>query len=127
MFGRMVITPIAQLEADGDLRVAAAALIQQTEDAEIIRWIEFPASVLLLLFVPGDPQSGAIYVLDRKKGIWYGIDFEDEQFGGYSITQLEQLLNNCNFLTLVEQPGLWRSGLSWSVEPGKRPEARLRA
>ena len=31
----------------------------------------------------GDPDSGAVYVLDRKKGTWYAVDFEDEQFGGY--------------------------------------------
>jgi len=48
-----------------------------------------PASVLLFLLVPDDPDSGAVYVLDRKKGTWYAVDFEDEQFGGYSVTQLE--------------------------------------
>ena len=37
------------------------------ESVEIVRWIELPASVLLFLLVPGDPESGAVYVRDRKK------------------------------------------------------------
>jgi len=37
--------------------------------------------------VSGDPESGALYVLDRKPGTWYSVDFEDEQFGGNSVNQ----------------------------------------
>jgi hypothetical protein len=125
MFGRMMVTPIVQLGADADLQAAITALLQAAEYAEIVRWIEFPASILLFLLVPGDPESGAVYVLDRKKGTWYAVDFDDEQFGGYSVSQLEQLLSECRFLDLVERPGLWRTGLSWCVEPGKAPEARV--
>ena len=125
MFGRMTISPTVQVQPDSDLHTAVAALLQVTEQPEIVRWVEFPASVLLFLFVPGDPESGAVYVLDRKKGTWYAIDFDDEQFGGYSVSQLEQLLRECQFLDLVERPALWRAGLSWCVEPGKPPEARV--
>ncbi len=123
MFGRMMVMPIVQVGADADLQAAITTLLQATEQAEIVRWIEFPASVLLFMLVPGDPESGAVYVLDRTKGTWYAVDFEDEQFGGYSVGQLEQLLKECHFLDLVERPGLWRAGLRWCVEPGKRPEA----
>jgi hypothetical protein len=45
--------------------------------------------VLLFLCAPGDPESGAVYVLDHKPGTWYLVDFEDEQFGGYSVVQFE--------------------------------------
>jgi hypothetical protein len=123
MFGRMLVTPIVQVGADVDLQASITALLQAAEQAEIVRWIEFPSSVLLFLLVPSDQESGALYVLDRHKGIWYAVDFEDEQFGGYSVPQLEQLLKECHFLDLVERPGLWRTGLRWCVEPGKRPEA----
>lgn len=125
MFGRMMVTPIVQVGADADLQAAITALVRAAEQAEIVRWIEFPASVLLFLLVPGDPESGAVYILDRKQGTWYAVDFDDEQFGGYSVSQLEQLLRECQFLALVERPGLWRAGLSWCVEPGKPPEARV--
>jgi hypothetical protein len=123
MFGRMMVTPVVQVGADADLQASVTALLQATEHPEVVRWIEFPASVLLFLLVSGDPESGAAYVLDRRKGTWYAVDFEDEQFGGYSVPQLEQLLKECHFLDLVERPGLWRAGLRWCVEPGRRPEA----
>ena len=125
MFGRMMIEPVVQLDSGADLQTAIATLIKVAENVEIVRWIEFPASVLLFLLVPGDPDSGAVYVLDRKTGTWYAVDFEDEQFGGYSVNQLETLLKECNFLDLIERPGLWRTGLQWVVLPGMVPEAAV--
>jgi hypothetical protein len=125
MFGRMMIEPLVQVDPGADLQSAMAALVKVTETVEIVRWIELPASVLLFLLAPGDPDSGAVYVLDRKKGTWYVVDFEDEQFGGYSVSQLEMLLKDCNFLDLVERPGLWRAGLQWVVLPGMVPEAAV--
>lgn len=125
MFGRMVIAPVLQLNPEPELNGAVTALLKTTETAEIVRWFEFPQSVLVFLLVPGDPQSGAVYVLDRKRGTWYAVDFDDDQYGGYSVAQLETLLNECRFLSLVERPGLLRTGLPWVLEPGKAPEARV--
>ena len=125
MFGRMMVSPVVQVDPGVELPTAVAALIKVTENVEIVRWIEFPATVLLFLLVPEDPDSGAVYVLDRKIGTWYAVDFEDEQFGGYSLIQLEMLLKDCNFLDLIERPGLWRAGLQWMVMPGMRPEAAV--
>ena len=125
MFGRMMVSPVVQVDPGVELQTAVAALIKVTENVEIVRWIEFPASVLLFLLVPGDPDSGAVYVLDRKNGTWYAVDFEDEQFGGYSVSQLETLLKECNFLDLIERPGLWRTGLQWVVLPGMQPEVAV--
>ena len=125
MFGQMMVEPVVQLGPGIDLQAAVDALMKVAENVEIVRWIELPASVLLFLLVPGDPESGAVYVLDRRKGTWYAVDFEDEQFGGYSVSQLEMLLRDCNFLDLVERPGLWRTGLRWMVLPGMLPEAAV--
>ena len=125
MFGRMMVEPVVQLDSGVDLQAAVDALTKVAENVEIVRWIELPASVLLFLLVPGDPDSGAVYVLDSKKGIWYAVDFEDEQFGGYSVSQLEMLLKDCNFLDLIERPGLWRTGLPWVVTPGMQPETAV--
>jgi hypothetical protein len=86
----MMVEPVVHVDPEADLQSAIAALTKVTETVEIVRWIEFPASVLLFLLVPGDPDSGAVYVvLDRKKGTWYSVDFEDEQSGGYGVSQLE--------------------------------------
>jgi len=112
MFGRMMVEPVVQLGPGVDLQTGVAALIKVAENVEIVRWIELPASVLLFLLVPGDPESGAIYVVDRMHGTWYSVDFENQQFGGYSVGQLEELLKDCKFLDLIERPGLqgglWR-------------------
>ena len=125
MFGRMIVEPVVQVGPGVDLQTAVATLITVAENVEIVRWIELPASVLLFLLVPGDPESGATYVLDRKNGTWYSVDFDDDQFGGYSSCQLEMLLNDCKFLDLIERPGLWRAGLQWLVMPGMRPAAAV--
>ena len=123
MFGRMTVTPVVHVGANADLQVAITTLLRAADQPEIVRWIDFPRLVLLFLLVPGDSESGAVYVLDRKRGTWYMVDFEDNQFGGYSVSQLDQLLRECRFLDLLERPALWQSGLRWSVEPGKPPEA----
>ena len=125
MFGRMIVEPILQIQPGSGLQTSVAALIKVAENPEIIRWMEFPNSLLLFLLVPGDPNSGAVYVLDRKSGTWYSVDFEDEQFGGYSVSQLEVLLKDCRFLDLVERPGLWRTGGPWMLSPGRTPEAAV--
>jgi len=125
MFGRMVIAPVLQVNPEPELNGAVTALLKTAETAEVVRWIEFPLSVLLFLLVPGDPQSGAVYVLDRRKGTWYSVDFDDDQFGGYSVAQLETLLKECDLLALVERPGLLRTGLSWVLAPGKPAETAV--
>ena len=125
MFGRMMVEPIVQVAPSSDPQTAVATLVKAADNVEIVRWIEFPNSLLLFLLVPGDPESGAVYVLDRNKGTWYSVDFEDGQFGGYSVSQLEALLKECNFLDLIERPGLWRTGLQWVVLPGMVPEAAV--
>jgi hypothetical protein len=66
MFGRMMLTPILQVGADADLQSAIYSLLQSAEQAEIVRWIEFPHSVLLFLLVPGDPESGPVYILSVR-------------------------------------------------------------
>jgi len=125
MFGQLMVEPVVHIGPGIDLQTAVGELLKLAENVEVVRWIELPASVLLFLLVPGDPDSGAVYVLDRQKGTWYAVDFEDEQFVGYSVRQLETLLKDCNFLDLIERPGLWRSGLRWVVMPGMRPEAAV--
>ena len=127
MFGRMMVEPVVQLSPGVDLQTAVATLIKVAENVEIVRWIELPNSALLFLLVPGDPESGALYVLDRKPGTWYSVDFEDNQFGGYSLVQFETLLKDCRFLDLVERPGLWRTyRLVWYRAPRDPVRGALR-
>jgi hypothetical protein len=123
MFGRMTTEPILTVGSRCDSAAAVRSLVEAAEQVKVVKWIEFPDSLLLFVMVPGDADSGAVYVLDRKPGIWYWVDFEDSKYGGYSVAEFEQLLVECSFLTLVERPGLLRSRLNWFLEAGKAPFA----
>ena len=79
------------------------------------RWIQFPTAAVLLLLVPNDPESGAIYVYDRRDGVWYWVDFEDQKYSGYNLTDLEVLLERCCFLRLVENPACCASASGLAV------------
>jgi len=121
MFGHMKARPI--LKADTcSTNKAVEALLNATENARPVRWIEFPSAILLLLTVPGDADSGALYVFDRNTSTWLWVDFEDEQFGGYSVNDFDLLVHEYDFLTLVERPGLLRASSGWLLEPGTPAE-----
>ena len=121
MFGHMKAQPILAV-ASSPIEPAVAALLAATENAQPARWIEFPASILLFATVPVDPDSGAIYVLDRKTGSWSWVDFEDQEYGGYSTSDFDLLVHEYDFLSLVERPALLQASLGWLLEPGKPAE-----
>jgi len=121
MFGHMKAQSILAVETPS-IDPAIAALLAITENAQPIRWIEFPASILLFASVQNDPESGAFYVFDRKTSTWFWIDFEDQQYGGYSVRDFDLLIHEYDFLSLVERPGLLRATPGWLLEPGKSAE-----
>jgi hypothetical protein len=96
--------PFVRLDAGKELEIAVAELLAATDCPEIGRWIQFPRGLMLFLLVPGDNGSGAVYVYDRCDGIWYWVDFQDQNYGGYSLAELDVLLDRCHFLRLVENP-----------------------
>ena len=120
MFGHMKAQAIVRV-GTCSTEQAVQILQKQTDNAKPVRWIEFPRAILLLVVVPGDQNSGALYVLDRKTGTWFWIDFEDEQYGGYSASDFDLLVKEYDFLSLVERPGLLRTP-GWLLEPGKPAE-----
>ncbi len=121
MFGRMKAQPIIRVGRCSP-EAAVEALITATDNAQPVRWIEFSAAILLFLGVPNDLESGAFYVLDRKAGTWLWIDFEDEQYGGYSSSDFDLLVHEYDFLSLVERPCLLRANPAWLLEPGEPAE-----
>jgi hypothetical protein len=68
MFGRMTATPLVRLDTGKNLGVAGAELLATTEYPQIVRWIQFPTAPGLSLVIPRDPESGALYVCDRRDG-----------------------------------------------------------
>ena len=122
MFGHMKAEPIIRVTLASLIGDAVDALIAATEKAQVVRWIEFPAAILLFVVVPGDSQSGAFYVFDRRTNTWLWLDFEDDQYGGYSISDFDLLITEYDFLSLVERPGLLRADSGWLLQPGKPAE-----
>ena len=123
MFGHMKAQPILKLE-NSSPEAAITALVAITENAQPVRWIEFPASILWFASVQGDPESGAFYVFDRKACSWFWIDFDDQQYGGYSVSDFDLLIHEYDILTLVERPGLLKAAPGWMLEPGTPAEMR---
>ncbi|MHB8412684.1 MAG: hypothetical protein ACYDDI_12180 [Candidatus Acidiferrales bacterium] len=111
MFGKMNVIPLIDLRnapdevgrcSDG----AVARLLDVTEHPAIAKWIQFPRALFVFLVVPGDPESGAFYVYDRRSRIWLWLDFDDEKFGGYTVGDFDRLVRECRFLDIVEHPHL---------------------
>jgi hypothetical protein len=127
MFGRMDVVQIVDLQdapedVGGSLEGAVARLLVVTEYAVIQKWVQFPRALLVFLVVPGDAESGALYIYDRRSRIWFWVDFEDEKFGGYNVNDFERLLRDCKFLDIVERPHLLRTRRRWMIQPGARPQ-----
>jgi hypothetical protein len=122
MFGPMNVSVLRLPEpgsgSDGSLDAAVARLLEVGDYPEIVRWVQFPAAVLLFLMVPGDAESGAFYLYDRKQKTFYMLDFEDQAYGGYKLADYERLVGQSHFLRLVEQPWLLQCDGQWFVEPG---------
>jgi hypothetical protein len=106
----MNVTPLLSLEELGLERRAtieeASRALAQVAEAEIVRWVQFPAGVLFFTLVTGDPESGALYVFDRKSGVFYWINFEDQKWGGYSLDDYRTLVRQHKLSALAQRPAL---------------------
>jgi hypothetical protein len=122
MFGHMKAEPILAVPPGCSLKEAVSSLIEVTEGAQPVRWLEFPAAVLLFVTTTPDSQSGAFYVLDRRSNTWLWLDFEDDQYGGYSTSDFDLLVHEYDLLSLVERPGLLKADAGWLLEVRKPAE-----
>ena len=122
MFGHMKAQPIIRVTPSAALGEAVDALIEATDQAQVLRWMEFPGALLLFVAVPGHTGSGAFYVFDRRTSTWLWLDFEDDQYGGYSTSDFDLLVTEYDFLSLVERPALLSADCGWLLEPGKPAE-----
>ena len=84
---------------------ASRGLAERSE-AQIVRWVQFPAGALFFVLVPGDPQSGALYVFDRRSGVFYFVDFNDQNWGGYSLAEYEVLERTYRISRFAQRPWL---------------------
>jgi hypothetical protein len=104
--GKMSAHPLIDWhdQAKASIQEDVAAFLELGE-AIATRWIQTQKGIMLLQMVPGDLASGAIYVLDRLRQVWYMLSFEacDCDF-----TKEKFDLAFCEYklFTYVDQPGL---------------------
>jgi hypothetical protein len=132
MFGKMNVIPIVDLrhaakEVGGSVDGAVARLLDVTDHPTIAKWVQFPKALFLFLVVPRDPGSGAFYVYDRRVRIWFWLDFDDEKFGGYTVSDFDSLVRECRFLDIVEHLQLLPCQERWVVQQGARPRHAVAA
>ena len=74
-------------------------------EARIAKWVQFPKGVLLFLTVPGDPESGWFYLLDRVRWTFYTLDIaEDGRWGGYREDEFQTLAQSLGLMRFAERP-----------------------
>lgn len=132
MFGKMNVTLVldlhkAAMEVANCSDGAVARLLDLAEYPKIEKWVQFPKALFVFLIVPGDPESGAFYVYDRHAKLWWWVDFDDDNYGGYAASDFDRLVRECRFLDLVERPHLLADANQWIIEPGIPPERSSKA
>lgn len=85
-------------------------------EAVAARWIEMPQGILLLQMVPGQTDSGAIYLYDREKQVFYMVGFDGPE-DNLTVEEFNQILKEYKLLRYVEQPNLIHSPASSSPSP----------
>src|SRR5437762_13630386 len=106
----MCVSQMLQLSKLETLDEAVAKLLEFAEHPRLVRWIQFPTSLVVFLAHEDSPDSGAVYVYDRKRCVWLWVDFDDQNYGGYSPREFDALISQLHFFRLVASPGLLRSG-----------------
>ena len=121
VFGQMKVSQILRSTTLETVDQAVAKLLEFAEYPEILRWFQFPTALVVFLAHADSPDSGAVYVYDRKRCVWLWVDFNDRNYGGYSPSEFDVLIEQCHFFQLAESPALLESPVQWLVTPGERP------
>jgi hypothetical protein len=81
-------------------------------------------AVARVALIPAIPQAALALgreSYDRKQCVWLWVDFNDQNYGGYSPSEFDVLINQCNFFRLASSPALLESPVQWMVAPGQGP------
>jgi len=76
------------------------------------RWIQMPKGLLLLVMVPDNPASGAIYIYDRVEQKFSLVSFEGAD-DTLTVQEFENLLREYQLMDYAANPALIRG----SVQP----------
>ena len=122
MFGQMRVNALFQLGKQQTLDEAVSRLLEFAEYPKILRWFQFPTALVVFVAHADSPDSGAVYVYDRKQCVWLWVDFNDQNYGGYSPSEFDVLINQCHFFRLASSPALLELPVQWTVAPGQGPK-----
>jgi len=73
-------------------------------EAIAARWIEMPRGILLLQAVPDQPASGAIYLYDRERRIFFFVDFVDGRDDTLTATEFDELVAEYDLVSCTANP-----------------------
>src|SRR5438132_13957544 len=109
----MHITQMLELSKLDTLDEAVAKLLELAEYPKLLRWIQFPTALVVFLAHEDSLDSGAVYVYDRKRCVWLWVDFDDQNYGGYSPSEVVVVVNQCHFPNVVESPEQLHHPAQW--------------
>lgn len=75
-----------------------------TGEAMAARWVEMPKGILLLQVVPDEPASGAIYLYDRERKLFFFVDFVDGRDDDLTTSEFDQLLAEYDLVSWEANP-----------------------
>ena len=73
-------------------------------EAMAARWIEMPRGILLLQAVPNQSASGAIYLYDRERHIFFFVHFVDGRDDSLTATEFDDLVAEYDLVSCTANP-----------------------
>lgn len=73
-------------------------------EAMAARWIEMPRGILLLQAVPDQPASGAIYLYDRERHIFFFVDFVNGRDDTMTAAEFDELVAEYDLVSCTANP-----------------------
>ena len=71
-----------------------------------LRWYDSRKGIMLLVNAPYQPASGAIYIYDLQRDLWYMLHFADVIDSAFTVEAFEYAYKEYKLLNYVIQPGL---------------------
>jgi hypothetical protein len=68
------------------------------------RWIEMPNGVLLLQSVSGRSDSGAIYLYDRVRQVFFFANFAAGRDDSFTVIEFDDLVNEYDLVAFAARP-----------------------
>ena len=81
-------------------------------EAIAARWIEMPRGILLLQTVPDQAASGAIYLYDRERRIFFFVDFVSGRNDELTATEFDHLVSEYDLISWTANPELLTATVS---------------